>query len=76
MAMNVQDLEAEVLRLDPRERARLAERLLRSLEALSDEENETLWVEEAERREAEIDAGTARVRPAEEALQEARARLK
>jgi hypothetical protein len=37
--MNIEQLEAATLRLDPNGRARLAERLLESLESLSAQEN-------------------------------------
>jgi len=49
MAMNVEDLEAEVMKLSLEARARLAEKLILSLDAPSDEENLRLWVTEAER---------------------------
>jgi hypothetical protein len=48
--MDIHDIEAEVLKLDPHVRARLARKLLESLESLSAEENERLWAEEADRR--------------------------
>jgi hypothetical protein len=52
---------AEVLRtalsLDVRDRAALAERLLNSLEELSEEAAERLWAEEAQRRLEEFRAG-------------------
>jgi hypothetical protein len=41
--MSIDEIEAEALKLEPKACARLAERLLRSLEVLSDGENETLW---------------------------------
>jgi hypothetical protein len=41
--MSADDIEAEILKLDPQARARLAKKLLESLEALSGEENERLW---------------------------------
>lgn len=72
--MSTEELESEALKLTPTERARLAERLLQSLETLSDDENARLWAAEAERRDAAWDAATAR--PAETVLQEARSRLK
>ena len=50
--MTIEDLEAEALKLSLEARARLAERLLESLENLSDEENARLWNAEAERRNA------------------------
>jgi hypothetical protein len=49
--MKLTDLESEVLKLDPPTRAWLAEVLLRSLDDLSEEEVEALWLDEAERRE-------------------------
>ena len=50
--MSTKEIEAAVLRLVPRDRARLAGKLLESLEDLSDEENEAIWAQEAERRDA------------------------
>ena len=51
----------EVLRtalsLDVHDRARLAEKLLASLDALSEEEAERLWADEAERRLRDYRAG-------------------
>jgi len=51
--MTIEDIAAEALKLPLEARARLAERLLESLENLSDEENARLWNAEAERRDAE-----------------------
>jgi len=73
--VTLSDLETEALKLPAEERARLAEMLLRSLEALSDEENTRLWMEEARRRDAELDADPSRGRPAEDVFRDARARL-
>ncbi len=74
--MNIDDLEAEVLQLDPQARARLAKRLLESLETLSDEENERLWAEEADCRDADWDSAPGSGRPAGDVLRDARAKLK
>jgi len=57
--MTIEELEAEALKLNPNLRARLAEKLLHSLEALSDAENERLWAEEALRRHEELETGAA-----------------
>lgn len=73
--MTIDELEAEVLKLNPSQRARLAHKLLHSLEALSDAENERLWAEEALRRDEELEEGKASARSAEEVLPDARARL-
>ena len=74
--MSIDDIVAEALKLDPQARARLAKRLLESLEALSAEENERLWAEEADRRDADWDSAPAAGRPAAAVLQDARAKLK
>jgi putative addiction module component (TIGR02574 family) len=68
--MNISELEDEALRLDARSRARLAERLLDSLDDLSEAEIEGLWLDEAERREREWDAGQVEGIPAEQVLRE------
>ena len=54
------------LRLDVRDRAALAERLLASLEELPEEEAESLWAEEAQRRLENYRAGRAKAVRAEE----------
>ncbi|HEU4404587.1 MAG TPA: addiction module protein [Polyangiaceae bacterium] len=74
--MKLPDLEAEALKLPVGERARLAQTLLESLDALSDEEHRQLWAEEAARRDAELDADPSRGRPAEAVVRDARARLR
>jgi hypothetical protein len=73
--MTIEELEAEILRLAPTARAKLAEKLLRSLDTLSDEENERLWAEEALRRHNELKDGSVLPRPAVEVLRGARKRL-
>ena len=61
----------EALRLNATDRASMAHELLNSLETLSEAEIEQLWVEEALRRSAEIDAGTVETLPADEVIVEA-----
>lgn len=73
--MGIKDLEQAALGLEPRARARLAGRLLESLDDLTPEENARLWAEEAERRAMALDAGTVRSRPAEEVFRDAKARI-
>ena len=73
--MTAIDLESEVLKLSPKERARIAQRLLESLEAPSQEEIESLWLDEAESRDRALDDDPGRAIPADEVLREARARL-
>lgn len=74
--MSTEDLEAEALKLDPKARARLAGKLLESLETLSEEENARLWAEEAQRRDTGMDANPRSSCPAEEVFREARGKLK
>ena len=73
--MNLEALEAEVLKLHPHARAQLAAKLLQSLDVLSETENECLWAEEALRRYEELETGAATPRTAEDVFREARARL-
>jgi hypothetical protein len=74
--MSIEETEKAALRLDPKARAELAEKLLESLEQLSDEENARLWAEEAERRERDWDARGNAGRSAREVLGAARSKLK
>ncbi|MDA3937074.1 MAG: addiction module protein, partial [Actinomycetota bacterium] len=64
--MTIEEIKREALSLDPETRADLAHVLLASLDSLSEAEVEALWLEEAARRDAELDAGTAVSIPADE----------
>ena len=57
--MSIDEFEAEALKLAPVIRARLAAKLLESLETLSDEENLLLWAAEAQRRDDSWDSSGA-----------------
>ncbi len=74
--MSTEELEAEALKLAPQERARLAEKLLESLEHLSDDENARLWAEEALRRDHAWANEPTTSRDAAEVFRDARARVK
>ena len=74
--MSIEELESEAMKLDPKARARLAGKLLESLETLSDEENERLWAEEAERRDSDLDSDEDGGRAADDVLRDARSRLR
>ena len=73
--MNIQAIEQEVLHLPIEDRARLAEKLLSSLDALSEQEMEKLWLAEAQRRAAEIDNGSVQLMSSEEVEQRIQAIL-
>ena len=76
MAANLKECEASALRLPVAERAVLAERLIESLDTLDDAESERLWVEEAERRYQAYKQGRLSARSAEDAILDARARIR
>ena len=63
---NLSEILKSALSLEVRDRATLAERLLASLEEITEEEAEKLWAEEAERRLNEYRAGRAKAVPADE----------
>lgn len=73
--MTIDELKAELSRLNPEQRAEIASELIVSLDNLSESEVEHLWLEEAMRRDAALDNGTARTIPADEVFSAARARL-
>lgn len=73
--MSIDELESEAMKLDPKARARLAGKLLESLEALSEKENERLWAEEADRRDSGSDSDQNGDRSADDVLRDARGRL-
>ena len=74
MAIQLEALEAEALKLTSGERAAFAQVLLASLD--EDEEIEDAWAAEVDRRIAEIDNGSAKVISMAEALSQVRAALK
>lgn len=69
-------VEEQAAQLPHRERARLALRLIESLEPGQDENVDALWLDEAERRLREYDRGASQARGAEEAISEIERRLK
>ena len=50
--MSIQELEAEILKLNIKDRVTLIETLIASLDDLDDAENLRVWAEEAEKRSA------------------------
>ena len=73
--MSIEDFEAAVLQLDPKACARLAAKLLHSLEELSDEDLIPVWTEEAQRQDADLDADPDAGALAGDVFREARLRL-
>jgi len=57
MSTSLEALQAEVLRLSPADRARLLDRLIASLDV--DNDVEAAWDELADKREQELETGSA-----------------
>ena len=75
MADLIEDLAAKARALPPADRVRLAEDLLSTVQEV-DEDTEAAWDAEIRRRIADIDAGTAKLIPAEEVFAQVRHLLK
>jgi putative addiction module component (TIGR02574 family) len=76
MSRPVRELESKVLKLPRRERARLAQRLISSLDPKADRDVEKLWLQEAERRLGELKSGRIAGIPADKVLRKARSTLR
>lgn len=74
--MTMHAIQKRAMKLDVRSRAKLATKLLHSLDELTEAENEQLWAEEALRRHEQLLNGKAKSRPASEVFRNARERLK
>ena len=71
----VDEITTEIMGLGLEERARLAELLIVSLDAPSEEEHLALWVKEAERRMTELRTGRRRGVSLDEAVGRLRAAI-
>ena len=74
--MTEKNIEKKVLELNVKSRAKLANKLLSSLEELSEKEIEKLWGEESIRRDEEISSGKIKLKPVEEVITASRKRFK
>lgn len=70
MKRDLASIEEQAARLPHRERARLALRLIESLEPGQDEDVDALWLDEAERRLRDYERGRTNAREADEAVAE------
>jgi len=75
MSSSTRKLDEQVAGLSQKERARLALKLIESLDPGSDEDAEELWLDEAEKRLAEYDAGKIESRPVNDVISEIKSRL-
>ena len=76
MANLARDIESKALKLSRRERARLAQRLISSLDQEVDADAEKLWLQEAERRLGELKSGKVVGIPAKKVVKKARSALR
>jgi putative addiction module component (TIGR02574 family) len=73
--MTLRVLEKEVLHLPARSRARLAEKIMESLDDYTDPQIEGAWSAEIEQRVGEIQSGVEKGIPARQVMKDARAAL-
>jgi len=76
MASPARQIESKALMLSPRERARLAERLILSLDDEVEPDAEAAWAQESERRLDELRSGKMKGRSAASVFRKARASLR
>ncbi len=74
--MDPQTVEQEALLLPQEDRAKLAQKLLLSLDTLSEEESKQAWLVEADRRARELESGDVQPVSAEEVRKKARSLLR
>lgn len=74
--MNAETIEHQALSLPTSARAALAHKLLESLDKPSEANAGELWLDEAERRAADIDSGAVQLVPSDEVSRKARALLR
>jgi len=76
MDARFEDIMATAMKLPERERVRLAQELIASLDEEIEPDVEALWLAEAERRLEELRSGKTKGVPAEEAFAKARHALR
>jgi putative addiction module component (TIGR02574 family) len=74
--MNLKQIEGEALHLSEEERAKLAQKLLISLDPPSENEISEAWLKEAQRRARELDEGTIQPISSDEVKRKAQALLR
>ncbi len=75
MSSDSRKIERKAQDLPAKDRARIALKLIESLDDGVDEDVDELWLDEAERRLAELDAGDVEARPADEVLEDIKKKL-
>ena len=72
MANAFKEIESSALKLSEKQRARLASKLLESLEKRRDYDVEKAWLEEIDRRNSELESGELELIPATKVFSKAR----
>ncbi|MBF0386604.1 MAG: addiction module protein [Candidatus Omnitrophica bacterium] len=75
MSPALKEFEAQALKFPSKDRALLASHLLSSLDNLTPDENEAIWLNESERRYKAYKTGNVRSRLASTALSDIRKKL-
>jgi putative addiction module component (TIGR02574 family) len=76
MARAISEIEKEIRDLEPDDQEHLLRALLEELDGPPDHDVEQAWIEEAQRRSRELDAGAVEAIPADQVFAKARANLK
>jgi putative addiction module component (TIGR02574 family) len=76
MAATLEQIVHDALQLTPTQRAEVADILVESLESTPPDEIQRLWLDEANRRLAEVRSGNIQTIPGDEVLAEARRLIK
>ena len=76
MSSASREIESRALKLSPAERARIAERLISSLDDEFDADAEEAWVREGERRLKELYSGAVKGKSAQTVFRKVRAALR
>lgn len=75
MSYRIRDLEKQLRSLAQKDRARLALGLIESLDPGMDEDAEDLWLNEAQKRLADYDAGKTESRSVDDVISEIKSRI-
>ena len=76
MSSSTRSLEEQAKKLPQKDRARLALTLIESLDPGTDEDAEALWLDEADKRLKDYDAGKTQSRPVNDVIAEIKSGLK
>jgi hypothetical protein len=76
MSRSIHEIEHDILSLKPTEKADLIKVLIEDLDRIEENDVEQAWLEEAHRRYIEIKKGKINTISSEQAIENARARLR